>query len=162
MSPRTTKGLIGHGGEGGNQLDGGHGNPLSEGDIGCIDPRPFFHRPEKAAGLAGKIDTGLGAESEITDVIVKFLFSELLPHLDRADVARILQDVVEGQRFVALALRLVDHPVGDRVTTVFTVEDIRFLDNPLLQRGRRQKGLEGGSWIEGVCDGLVLPRRQVG
>ena len=47
--------------------------------------------------------------------------------------------------------------VHERITAVFTIEQVRFLDGALFERGRHQKGFEGGAGIETVGDRLVLP-----
>ena len=68
---------------------------------------------------------------------------------------------MHAQCAVSLALRFVKDPVGNSIMAVFTVEQVRFPDDALLQCGGYQKRLEGGPRIETVGDGFVFTGRGV-
>src|SRR3712207_4383302 len=61
--------------------------------------------------LAGQVDAGRLAEAEAADPLVEAPRADLHADLDRADVARLGEDLARRERHVAARVRLADRPV---------------------------------------------------
>ncbi len=107
--------------------------------------------------LAGQSDPGGSTEPESVDPVVEAVVPHQLADLDRADVARVGEDLARREVFFGVFGVVVDDPVGD-LDLVGDVEAARGRDQPALEGPGDGYDLEGraGFVVEG--DGPVLER----
>ena len=118
-----------------------------------VDAAPLLHRPQQAAGLAGQVDAGRHAEAEAVHELAEALDAEPLGDLGGADVARLGDDVGEGQH--AVRVGVADGAIADRVVAVLAVDAILWPHHLLLERRAGEEGLEGRPRLVDVGDGAV-------
>ena len=128
---------------------------LAEREVGHRRARVLPPVQHDAALLAGKVDAGRLAEPEPVHPVVEPLGAELLADQVGADVARVLEDLGDGQRLVAVVLGVVDLPVGE-------LEDRRDVelrvrrDHPVLERAGDRDRLERRARLVVEPDRLVF------
>ena len=130
---------------------------LAEREVGHRRPRVLPPVQDDAALLAGKVDAGGLAEAEPVNPVVELLGAELLPDQVGADVARVLEDLRDGQRLVAVVLGVVDLPVGELEHGRDVERRVR-RDHPVLERAGDRDRLERRAGLIVQSDRLVLGR----
>ena len=146
---------VGHGGGGRGELEGGHRDPLPEGDVGFGQGTPVLHPVEDAGALARQVDPRQPAEAEAADGTVEALVAQPQGRLDDPDVARLGDHLGEGQPAVALVVADVDAEKGD--APHLAVEHVVRLDQAGVEGRRRGDDLERRAGLVDVHDRPVAP-----
>src|SRR5215472_16534154 len=82
----------------GHQLHWRHADFLSHRDGADRNSRPVIQLLQHSTALARQIDTSLLTESKTADVFVKFWCAEPQSDLDRSNIARLRQNVRNGEQ----------------------------------------------------------------
>src|ERR1019366_6344157 len=110
---RQVDAAVGDGGDHGDQLNWRDGYLLANGDGADGGATPALDWLQQAAGFAGQLDAGAGAEAEVTNVLIEAVRADFEGHLDSAYVARFLQRLVDWDDAEVLPLVVVDDAARD-------------------------------------------------
>ncbi len=152
--------VVGDGGKRTDQLDRRYGNPVTERDRSRVDARPLLVGHEQAGGFGRAVDSRFLAEAELTQGVVELLRPDPLADFDGADVARVLDDVLQGQQ--AVAVDVMHGVLADAIGAVFAVERRFGRQVGEFERGGGAEDLQRRSGLEGVGDGAIAPESLLG
>src|SRR3990172_8708928 len=114
-----------------NELNRGNCNSLPERVSGQINGRPTIRASRHAGRLAGHVDPCQMTKAKSLDVFEIPLLLKFLRHFGHANVAGVLDDLVEGQPPVLMGV--VISPARIRIFAKFTIEELFFAYYAFLQ-----------------------------
>ena len=147
---------VGNRGNRADELNRRDANFLPHGDRSNRNCRPVIQSPQQSPALSRHVHAGRLPKTKCADVVVKFRRSQSQGNLDRAHVARLRQNVGNGQH--PKRLMVANTMPGHVDCSVLAIENFPWPRNSLIERSCQGNELKSGSRLVQRRNRAVHPR----